>query len=237
MSNNVIDLWFEELSAGDEEYQYYWRLLDEHEQAKALRFIQDKHRLHYVISHGKLRTILAGYTGQTPGKICFAQAVFGKPYIITDGKPHEVNFNLSHSGDKMLAAVGFAGPVGVDIEVWDGRVDGALIAKSCFADVEWMFWQELPDAEKIASFYRFWTRKESFAKAVGSGIMLDISRVVTSVAGTAGLLSIPGVYGAVHDWQLFDLDLGQGLSGALTVKNNGLTRIRLKTLRGLPYPT
>ncbi|MDD5275186.1 MAG: 4'-phosphopantetheinyl transferase superfamily protein [Methylovulum sp.] len=235
MTYNTIDLWFEELSAGDEEYRHYWYFLDENEQAKAQRFVQKKHRLQYVISHGKLRTVLAGYTGLGPEKIRFAQEASGKPYILADDKPHEVNFNLSHSGDKMLVAVSVSGSVGVDMEVWDDRIDSTLIADACFADLERQFWQALPDAEKTAVFYQFWVRKESFVKAVGAGISLGVAKVVTSIEGAARFLSIPDGYGLAHDWHVLDLDLGTGMSGALTVKDISPPRVRLKRLCVQPY--
>lgn len=231
LSNAPIDLWIEKLSAEDDEYQYYWHLLDENEQIKAKRFIQKKHQLQHVISHGKLRTILAGYTGIAPEKICFAHEAFGKPYIIVEDQRHEVKFNLSHSGNKMLVAVGFQEFIGVDVEVWDDRVDYVAIAQDCFAEAERLFWEALPDTEKTAFFYRFWTRKESFVKAVGAGITLGVSQVVTSINGTPRFLSIPDDYGSTRDWKLFDLNLGQGLSGALTVKSNEDIQVNLKTDR------
>ena len=77
-----------------------------------------KHQHQYVICHGKLRTILAGYTGIAPEKICFAQEAFGKPYIIVEDQPYEIKFNLSHSGNTMLVAVGFHKSIGIDVEMW-----------------------------------------------------------------------------------------------------------------------
>ena len=122
-----------------------------------------------MICHGKLRTILAGYTGIAPEKICFAQEAFGKPYIIVEDQPYEIKFNLSHSGNTMLVAVGFHKSIGIDVEWWDDRVDGAAMVQDCFAESERSFWETLPDTERTAIFYQFWTRKESFVKAVGKG--------------------------------------------------------------------
>jgi len=49
----------------------------------------------------------------------------------------------------------------------------------------------LPEDRKDAFFYRLWTRKESFVKAVGIGVGLDVSRVVSSLVGAARFLSVP----------------------------------------------
>jgi 4'-phosphopantetheinyl transferase len=216
LADKDIDLWFEALAATEDAYQRYWALLDKEEQAKALRFVQEQHRARYVISHGKVRTILARY--------------IDKPYLVVDGRPHEVKFNLSHSGDRMMLAVSRHEPVGVDIEVWLDGFDCAAVAEECFAETEKAFWQALPAHEKADAFYRFWTRKESFVKAIGAGISLDVSQVVTSVDGASRFISLPARYGAAGQWRLVDLDLGPGLSGALTVRDGGMKRLCFRRL-------
>ena len=118
----------------------------------------------------------------------------------------------------MILAVGRHEPVGVDIEEWNDRLDYAAIAKECFAESEKAFWQALPEHEKADCVFRFWTRKESFVKTVGAGLSLDVSQVVTSVDGISQFMSLPACYGAAGQWQLVDLDLGPGISGALTVR-------------------
>ncbi len=215
----MIDLWLEDLSLNDADYTHYWQLLDSNEQAKASRFFQQQHRDQYVCSHGKLRTILASYTNTPPEQLCFALEAFGKPYLVVDGNASNLHFNLSHSNNKMLLAVAYQ-PIGVDIEAWNERVDCTLIANTCFADSERLFWQSLPPHEKDAAFYRFWTRKESFVKAVGAGITLGVAEVISTVKGETGFLAIPAIYGVANDWQLIDLQVDQGLSAALTVKTN-----------------
>ena len=121
MINKAIDLWAEELSATDDGYQLCWNFLDVNEKTKALRFIQEKHRHHYVISHGKLRMILAAYTDIAPERISFDTGTFGKPFIVEEGKPHKVKFNLSHSDNRMVVAVGYCEHIGIDIEVWNDK--------------------------------------------------------------------------------------------------------------------
>jgi 4'-phosphopantetheinyl transferase len=219
MMRKSVDLWLEDLSLSNAEYQHYWRLLDHQEQAKALRFFQEKHRCQYVSSHGKLRTILASYTDTPPEQLCFAVEEFGKPYLVVDGKAHSVTFNLSHSDNKMLLAVSYQCEIGVDIEVWNSKIDRHLIANNCFAKTERLFWQSLPNYNKDAVFYQFWTRKESFIKAVGAGISLGVEQVISSGQGKARFLSIPSIYGTAGDWQVVDLQLDNGVSAALTLKN------------------
>jgi 4'-phosphopantetheinyl transferase len=204
--------------------------LDDKERNKALRFAHKIHSGRYVVSHCKLRAILAWYIGMVPENIRFAKEDFGKPYISIDGQEPEVKFNLSHSRRKMIVAVGLHGQIGVDIEEWNGRVDFDLVVSSCFAEVERCFWNGLPEDRKDAFFYRLWTRKESFAKAVGVGLGLDVSRIISSPEGGAHFLSVPEGYGLASDWTLADLDFGGGISAALTVPAKCYKGIELRRL-------
>lgn len=230
MPNDTVDLWVEDLPIGNSKNDYYWALLDANEQAKALRFIQKKHRHQYITSHSKLRIILAAYLDIEPAAIQYAVEEFGKPYLVNNGIPCAVKFNLSHSGDKMIVAVGCYDYLGVDIEVWDTKTDYLAIAEQCFTDPEKKFCLALVGAQKPEMFYQLWTRKESFAKATGTGITMDVSQVATSCMGSARFLSIPDCYGKADEWALIDLKFDGQLSGALTVKTNALNRINFKTL-------
>ena len=169
--------------------------------------------------------ILASYTDIAPERICFDIGAFGKPFILEGGQPHKVKFNLSHSDNRMVVAVGYYDNIGIDIEVWNDKVDFNAIAKECLADVEATFWKALPDSAKAAAFYRFWTRKESFVKAVGAGITLGVSQVITAVDEPARFLSVPHGYGAASDWKVVDLGFGPEISGALTVRTNAIGQI------------
>ena len=88
--------------------------------------------------------------------------------IIREGKPYvkgikECHFNLSHSGDWLLLAVGDA-PVGADIE---------KITKIRPKTMEQYFTQSEQDEVKkngAASFFEIWTQKESYVKYTGEGI-------------------------------------------------------------------
>lgn len=213
---NGVDVWFETLAAGDVEYQNYRQLLSAEEQLIAQHFVRDLHRDRYVVCHGKLRLLLSNYLNIAPDSICFARQAFGKPYIVdASGQPDPLQFNLSHSNSLMLLAVGRV-PLGIDLEVWDDRHDLASLADECLAPAEKGYWQALPADEQVPAFYRFWTRKESLVKAVGAGIGIGIAGVVTSTVGAPGFTALPDECRAIGDWRLVDLELGPGISGALT---------------------
>ena len=234
MKMATIDLWFEDLTVTDSHYQYYWSLLDMNEKNKALRFVHEKHGRCYTVSHARLRLILASYLNISPEKIEFATQVFGKPILVGDIADSSIKFNMAHSGNQMAVAVGMDDRIGIDIEVWANHIDFNSVVNLCFSEAERCFLTKLPASEKIEFFYRLWTRKESFVKAIGLGLGLDVSQVVSSLTGDAQFLSVPDEYGSVEDWKLVDLNLGSGISAALTVPKNNFNRIEFRQL-GLLY--
>jgi 4'-phosphopantetheinyl transferase len=224
-----IDLWLESVAVGDGDYGGYERLLDDGERNKASRFLRAADRRRYVAAHGKLRLILATYVGILPQEIVFGMEAWGKP-IIENHQGSGIKFNMSHSGDSLLVAVGRVDGIGVDIEVWNEAVDCEAVLGLCFAESERYFWQTLPNVEKRAFFYRQWTRKESFVKAVGMGLGLGVAQVIAAPNGPSRFLSLPRGYGLPEDWCLLDLELASGLSGALTFPGRYPPKITYKRL-------
>ena len=97
------------------------------------------------------------------------------PVTDDNGKPHlyvetgEISFSLSHSGKYAVCAIADH-PVGVDIEeIKDNRPD---IARRFFNPKELKY---ISDAE---SFYRIWTLKEGYLKAVGLGMRLPLDSFI-----------------------------------------------------------
>ena len=83
----------------------------------------------------------------------------GKPYV----KDCSYHFNLSHSGDYLLLAVGDT-PVGADIE---------KITKIRPKTVEKYFSQSEQERVKkngSKDFFEIWTKKESYVKYTGEGM-------------------------------------------------------------------
>ena len=95
------------------------------------------------------------------GGVLYGQ--LGKPQIVNIPK----KFNLSHSGDYVVCAVG-DGEVGADIQKWVPYKERT--AERFFAPTEWKLLQELPASQRTELFYRLWSRKEAYGKYTGQGI-------------------------------------------------------------------
>lgn len=91
---------------------------------------------------------------------------YGKPYFIDSS----VHFNISHSGKYVLAAVSDS-PVGVDIQKHDGEsIDYYLDSLSTY---ERRIIATVDERNRTDLFYRTWSAKESYVKAIGLGLSKD----------------------------------------------------------------
>ncbi|MCX6258161.1 MAG: 4'-phosphopantetheinyl transferase superfamily protein [Bacteroidia bacterium] len=89
----------------------------------------------------------------------------GKPF---NNPPSGFHFNISHSGDWTVCSIS-ALPVGIDIEKVQPIDLG--IAKDCFTENEFETMTSYTDRTlQLNYFYDIWTIKESYLKAIGSGL-------------------------------------------------------------------
>ncbi|MDO8341851.1 MAG: 4'-phosphopantetheinyl transferase superfamily protein [Cellvibrio sp.] len=141
------------------------------ERERAQKFVRGKES--YVASRWLLRKVLARYTGTASQAIEFLRTDKGKPYL----PQSDIHFSLSHSGDWALIAVGKAELIGVDIEVVSAMRDLCGIAESYYHPQEFARLQELKDEDQAEYFYRLWTLKEAFFKAIGTGISAGLEKI------------------------------------------------------------
>ena len=147
-------------------------LLDDEERARSRRFVRavDCHR--FVLAHAALRLFLARCLDVDPVTVGYEKGLHGKPRLGAGLVPLE--FNLSHSDVLGLLAVARDRSVGVDVERTREVPDVLAIADTHFSAAERMGLRSLPPAERLAAFFRCWTRKEAVIKASGEGLGLAL---------------------------------------------------------------
>lgn len=106
----------------------------------------------------------------------------GKPRL--EGFPG-ISFNISHSGNMAACALGRKA-LGVDVE-FVRQAKGAVIRR-VLTKGEQDYLSRCPAKCRDREFFRFWTLKESYGKALGVGLALDFS----SVEFTLGQPWMPG---------------------------------------------
>ena len=82
-------------------------------------------------------------------------------------------FNISHSGNRVVVAFSDQ-EIGIDIEKNKG--DRRYIAHRFFTEEEIFDMKDMAsEYEQIQYFYRLWSLKESYMKAIGKGISMSLS--------------------------------------------------------------
>jgi 4'-phosphopantetheinyl transferase len=223
MSENTIQIWHGEISAEEAYYQDFWRILDAAEQAHAGKLKNRLLHKRYVEIHGRLRGVLAKTLDLPPVKIAIKKTARGKPHLVDYP---ELAFNLSHSADKFIIALGWNCQLGVDIEICKPRINLAELVAKCFAEEEAFYWCKLPEEQKNREFYRFWTRKEAFVKATGHGIALGLNQCVINPEQPTEFLSVPEQCGPASAWHALDINLEKAVCSAL-VTDKTITTISL----------
>lgn len=141
---------------------------DEVERAERFRFERDHAR--YIVGRGLLRCLLASYVGGSPGALRFRYTEYGKPQL----DEAQVSFNLAHSQDRALFAVGPGFELGIDVEVMDSTLADESVAEHFFTPMEVADLNAVEADDRARAFLTCWTRKEAFIKARGEGLSLPL---------------------------------------------------------------
>jgi len=147
--------------------------LSDEEQIRAKRFHFAHHQHHFARARILLRIMLARYLNISPRDIVFDYAEHGKPFL---PQHPELQFNLSHSGNQALLAVGQTHPLGVDIERYSDRpYEG--IGSHVFSIEENNILKNMSPSLKPMVFFNFWAQKEAFIKMLGLGLSYPTTRL------------------------------------------------------------
>ncbi|MDE2985414.1 MAG: 4'-phosphopantetheinyl transferase superfamily protein [Gemmatimonadota bacterium] len=214
LRDGVVHIWEGRLDVPDSVTAAARSLLSRDERARADRFVYDRHRRRYTVAQAHLRRVLAGLTGIRPEKIGFRFGKHGKPFLRTGP-----SFNQSHSGERIMIAVSARGRLGVDIE--EIRVVKYLlaIADKNFGADEAAQLHSAAGHERQELFFRLWTRKEAFLKALGVGLThpLRTFSVDPSPGAERGLLRVEGLGEDPAHWHVGGVPCALGAKAALAV--------------------
>ena len=225
LRTGVVYIWEGRLDAPDRVTAGARALLSARERKRADRFAYDRHRRRYTVAQAHLRRVLGQLTGTRPEDVRFHYEEKGKPYLA--GGP---SFNQSHSEERIMIAVAASGRLGVDIEELR-RVRLMLgIADKNFARDEATRLHAAPANERRRLFFRIWTRKEAFLKALGFGLThpLRSFSVDPSPGAPQGLLHVGDLPEEPARWHLGGVTCAPGAEAALAVDRAG---IRVQPLR------
>jgi len=232
LCRNEVHVWWLTL---DEYAVYLERFLERlsaEELERAGRYYNQKDRDHFVIARGITRTLLGGYLTLAPKEVQFRYNSFGKPAIANQNK--DLRFNLSHSHGLALLAVTREREVGVDIEYQCIETPTEDIAKRFFSAVEVMSLAALPKDMQLEGFFKCWTRKEAFIKAIGEGLSFPLDQFSVSFhpSELPKLRHVAGNSQETNRWSFWDVSPNSEYAAALVVEG---TNLQLSCFRGLPH--
>jgi len=153
------------------------------EKIQSQRFRHRRDHDRFLMRRLLVRHVLSLYAPLPPEAWEFTPNHFGRPEL--DPPVPSLAFNLTSSGNLALCAITTAGEIGVDLEDTHDDTQAALdldlLVPGVLAPSERRSFDSLPPASRPAAFFRYWVLKESYAKARGLGLSLNVSQVAFPV--------------------------------------------------------
>lgn len=209
--------------------------LSEDERQRASRFHFDVDRDRYIAAHASLRDVLARYLHCDPHVLKFFTNEYGKPSLTRSNDfsrsvksatevatTHDIEFNLSHSGDFALIAVAYGRKIGVDVELIRAGIELEDLARRNFSPREVSELMSLPAEQRARGFFNCWTRKEAYIKAQGLGLSMPLDSFDVSLGEPAALKATRPDENESARWSLHSLNVESDYAAALAVEGNNL---------------
>jgi 4'-phosphopantetheinyl transferase len=205
-----VHVWNVDLNLDLDRIHHFSQFLTAQERQRAAKFINPLHGSRWTVSRGYLRQILSGYLDLTPAEIVFSYGQQGKPAV--DGS--DIQFNLSHSGDRAVYGISAKFPIGIDLEQIHSLPAADLVDRF-FSSAEQQIFHRLPVNLQQAAFFHAWTQKEAYLKACGTGLSTPLDQIEVSIdpRTPAEIISAP----IAGIWQIQQLATSTEYAGAIVI--------------------
>ena len=140
----------------------------------------------HLHAHNLLRECLKAYGKEYKGEAELSIGEHGKPYLTAHP---EIHFNLSHSSG-IAVCLTAEHPCGVDCEKVRNYREN--VVKRAFSAEEQAQIEAAAPSERDLLFFRLWTLKEAYVKAIGIGISYPLNEVSFRLDGNSIECSITG---------------------------------------------
>jgi 4'-phosphopantetheinyl transferase len=213
MLNNTIHVWHTVLDDHLKHYKLFqsWLSIEEKTRAEKLK---RPYRQRFILTRGILRNLLADYSDHPPVKIHFSYTQLGKPLFISPTLNKQIEFNLSHSKERVAFAFTQTTPIGIDLEYNKAQrkyID--KIAYRFFSAHDYEHLKRLHGKEKLNTFFKLWVHNEALLKALGRHLQTHpFSKFKTTSASVA--------MKEMNLCTLFPLALHPDFSAAVAINGN-----------------
>ena len=233
--DGTIDLWFvtSEEDVNDSEL---FEGLSPSEKNRYAEFSHKASQRAFAIGKLLTRRMLSFRNSEVaPPSWEFTANSFGRPEVAESYKTlKDVHFNLSHSKGLVACAVASTPFIGVDIERERTLAKLSSLATGCLSSREMETFLLTREALRQSLFFRTWTLKESYTKALGKGLSLPLPSfsIVEKENGEHSLLAKGPEFGTSL-WSFYYRRLSSGHHLSLAVKKEDkdqVITVRKKTV-------
>jgi 4'-phosphopantetheinyl transferase len=176
-------------------------LLNHEEQERYRRFHFDHDRHTYLAAHALVRITLSRYARCEPAQWRFTRGQHGKPEIEAAADMPALRFNLSHTKGMVACVVALDRICGVDVEHIKPLKDMAGIAEAVFSNSEIAYLDAQDEADRPEHFFKFWTLKEAYIKAIGQGLSAPLKDIAFDIGTPSIHASFNGNKLTNEGWQ------------------------------------
>lgn len=199
MANNVKNIrWafnVTKWSPTEREWGLAMALIQAEERERIAKFRYRVDMVSSLVGRLMLRSLAVSVFGLRNTEAQFERTERGKPVLSANQRPESSScdhsppirgrgwdYNVSHAGDWVVLAAAEEARLGVDVmRTRDSRVERLeeffRLMRRQFTDQEWVTingGKEDSDETRLERFFRHWTLKESYVKAVGTGLNIDL---------------------------------------------------------------
>jgi len=199
----TVALWWCSLDAPAARRARFETWLAPAEHARMQRFGTAALQQRYLAGRATLRWLLGRELGVAPVDVALVRGPRGRPRL--DGLP-SIDFNVSHTGERMLVGIGHDVRLGVDVERRDRTINTEGIARKFLTDDERVALAATADVAR-QQVLRLWTCKEALSKATGDALSAPFGRIAVALEPAPRVIGGPSPY-TPREWSLHSLDAG-----------------------------
>jgi 4'-phosphopantetheinyl transferase len=183
--------------------------LSDDEKERGERFLYDIDAYIYIVKHNLLRIILGRYLNCNPKEILYKYNLYQKPYILHPSI--NIQFNISSSSNRFIAAFCLHQAVGVDVELIRKIENIKQLTSDYFTVNEAGSVIIHSDFMLETEFFNIWSMKEALIKAIGKGLAMDIN--------TFDILSMNPITFNGQQWYITRLNIFDDCTTALAINH------------------
>jgi 4'-phosphopantetheinyl transferase len=160
--------------------------LSSEEKERAAKFYFAKDKVRFIQNRYLLRSIIARYMDIEISEVEFKYNKHGKPQLADD----EVRlfFNISHSHDFTVLAFSKEYELGIDVELVKKEEDiSYFINTDIFTPKEITMLKSQDGSNIPGAFYKLWSAKEAYVKALGIGLSIPLNTIETNITEENGI--------------------------------------------------